>query len=115
MTLAKVTTALALAAAVWAQTELSTIRGTATDPTGAVVANAKITVVNLDTNIQRTTVTNDNGDFEAPDLKRGTYRLTASSTGFKTFVADNILLESGQIRRTNVTFELGAVGTEVTV
>src|SRR5262245_29468648 len=79
--------------AVQAQTELSTIRGTATDPTGAVIAKGTITVVNSETNLQRTTVTNENGDYELPDLKRGTYRLTATSTGFKNFVADNIILE----------------------
>jgi hypothetical protein len=98
-----------------AQLTVSTIRGTATDPSGAAVVGVTITVVNLGTNIQRVVVTNDNGDFEIPDLQRGTYRLTASQAGFKNSVADNILLESNQIRRIDVALELGAVGAEVTV
>lgn len=98
-----------------AQLTLSTIRGTATDPSGAVVAGAEITLVNLETNFQRSVPTSDSGDFEIPDLQRGTYRLTAAKTGFKNFIADNILIEGQQIRRINVAFELGAVGAEVTV
>src|SRR6185436_17507773 len=98
-----------------AQLTVSTIRGTATDPSGASVVGVTITLVNLGTNIQRVVITNDNGDFEIPDLQRGTYRLTASQAGFKNSVADNILLESNQTRRIDVALELGAVGAEVTV
>ncbi len=97
------------------QLSVSTIRGTATDPTGAVVPNAEINLVNLETNLKRTVSTNANGDYEIPDLLRGTYRLSSTAAGFKAFVADNIILESSQIRRINIFFEVGAVGTEVTV
>src|SRR5215813_12591109 len=98
-----------------AQLTVSTIRGTAIDTSGASVSGADITLVNVGTNIQRSVLTNESGDFEIPDLQRGTYRLTASRPGFKNWVADNILLESNQIRRIDVTLEVGAVGTEVTV
>ncbi|HWQ54476.1 MAG TPA: TonB-dependent receptor [Bryobacteraceae bacterium] len=98
-----------------AQMTLSTIRGTAADQTGAVIPKAQLVLVSLDTNQSREVTTNENGDFEIPDLIRGRYRLTATAGGFKTFVAENILLEGNQIRRINVTFELGAVGSEVTV
>jgi len=106
---------LALAASLPAQLTVSTIRGSATDPTGAAVVGATITLVNLGTGIQRVVATNENGDFEIPDLQRGAYRLTATHAGFKNWVADNILLESNQIRRFDVALELGAVGAEVTV
>jgi hypothetical protein len=98
-----------------AQTALSTIRGTAIDPTGALVVNAEVTLTNLATNLRRTAATNEAGDFEIPDIPRGTYRLVAAREGFKNYVADNIILESSQVRRINISFELGAVGTEVTV
>ena len=63
-----VTLALAIASVpLAAQLTLSTIRGTAADPSGAVVAGAEITVLNLQTNERRTVKTNENGDFE----KRG--------------------------------------------
>jgi hypothetical protein len=106
---------LANASILFAQLTVSTIRGSATDPSGAVIANAQITITNLGTNISRSTVANDKGDYELPDLPRGTYRLTASTPGFKNFVADNIILETNQIRRIDIAFELGAVDSQVTV
>src|SRR5262245_7807238 len=99
----------------WAQLTVSTLRGTATDQSGAVVVNARIRVVEQETNRVREVDTNENGDFEIVDLQRGSYRLTATHPGFKTFVAENVLLESSQVRRINVAFELGAAGAEVTV
>src|SRR5262249_44649302 len=69
----------------WAQLTVSTLRGTATDQSGAVVVGAKIRAVNLETNLTREVVTNENGDFEIVDLPRGDYRLTATGAGFKTF------------------------------
>src|SRR5262245_19525332 len=79
------------------------------------MAGAEITIVNLQTNEKRAVTTNENGDFEIPDLYRGSYSLTATRTGFKTFVADDILLEGQQVRRINVSLEVGSVGTEITV
>ncbi|HWR35729.1 MAG TPA: carboxypeptidase-like regulatory domain-containing protein, partial [Clostridia bacterium] len=106
---------LAFCTPLMAQLTLSTIRGTVTDPAGALVVKAEIRVTSLETNFNRTTLTNENGEFEIPDVRRGTYRLTATSPGFKNFVADNIILESSQIRRINIALELGPVGAEVTV
>ena len=98
-----------------AQITLSTIRGTASDPTGAVVPNAVIAVASLDTSARREVTTDENGNFEVSDLPRGRYRLTATASGFKTFIAEDILLEGSQIRRINPAFELGTVGSEVSV
>lgn len=98
-----------------AQTDLSTIRGAVSDPSGSAVPGAKITLTNVETNISREAVTTAEGDYEIPYLSPGTYRLTATGGGFKTFVAENILITSRQTRRIDVAFELGAVGTEVTV
>ena len=106
---------LACAANLLAQLTVSTIRGSVRDPSGAVVAGANITITNLGTNIARTAIANENGDYEIPELQRGSYRLTASAPGFKNFVADNIILETNQIRRIDIAFELGAVDAEVVV
>jgi hypothetical protein len=102
-------------ATLWAQLTVSTLRGTATDPAGAVVTNARIIAINQETNLTREVLTTDNGDYEIVDLPRGTYRLTASHPGFKTFAADNVVLQSSQVRRIDVAFELGAATSEVTV
>jgi len=107
--------ALLLCVGLSAQLVLSTVRGTVTDQTGAVVVNAQLTLVHEETSATRTTPTTQNGDFEIAGLGPGTYRLTVTSAGFKTFVAAKILLQSSEVRRINVRLELGALGTEVTV
>src|SRR5437763_1317833 len=81
---------LLFSGALLGQVTLSTVRGVATDTSGAVVAGAGITLTNLETNSKREVKTNGEGDFEIPDLQRGTYRLTAAAAGFKTFIADDI-------------------------
>ncbi|HWQ56956.1 MAG TPA: TonB-dependent receptor [Bryobacteraceae bacterium] len=106
---------LTVAVRIPAQLTVSTIRGSVVDPTGAAVVGAKITVVNVQTSVERSVETNQTGEYEIADLQRGTYKLTATQTGFRTFVAENVILETSQIRRVNVTFELGSVGSEVTV
>jgi Carboxypeptidase regulatory-like domain len=106
---------LLAAVSCFAQTTASTIRGSVTDPSGSAVAAARIEITDVGTNIRRSVTSNDAGEFEVPDLPQGAYRLTAVSPGFKTFIAENILLESSQIRRIDVAFELGAAGSEVTV
>lgn len=101
--------------AVWAQLSTSTVRGHVSDPTGAAVAGAAIKLVNTQTSIERSVVTNGDGDYEIPDVQRGAYRLTVAQASFKNFVANNIVVETSTIRRIDATLELGSVGTEVTV
>ncbi|MEN6535714.1 MAG: carboxypeptidase regulatory-like domain-containing protein, partial [Bryobacteraceae bacterium] len=98
-----------------AQSDQATVRGTAKDQTGAVVPSATIEITNVATNIARKTITNEHGDFEIPYLNRGTYRLTATATGFKSFVAESVILSIAEIRRIDVTFQLGDVTSAVTV
>jgi hypothetical protein len=99
----------------FSQLTLSTIRGTVSDPAGALVANAEVSVVNLETNFTQSVKSNQNGDFEIPDLRPATYRLTVTASGFRKFVVDNIVLEGNQVRRVNVPLEIGSVGSEMTV
>src|ERR1051326_990708 len=99
----------------WSQLTVSTLRGTATDQTRAVDTGSEIKVIAASTNFTRSVTTNENGDFEILDLPRDTYRLTATRTGFKTFVDENVVLESSQVRRVDVAFEVSAVGGEITV
>ena len=106
---------LITACTVFAQTDLSTVRGTARDQSGGAAPGAKITISNTETNISREAVTSAEGDFEIPYLSPGDYRLTATGSGFKTFVAEKILLTSRETRRIDVTFEIGALNSEVTV
>src|SRR6266851_3513115 len=98
------------------QESLSTLRGTATDSSGAVIPGVAVTVREVSTNIvARKILTDEQGNYEIPGLKQGTYRLTAQSTGFKSFAANEIILGSNQVRRIDIRLEVGATESEVTV
>ena len=98
------------------QEGLSTLRGTATDASGAVVPGATVTARQVLTNVVARTVTTDaQGNYEMPALKSGTYQVTATLTGFKTSVVDDVLLQSNQITRVDITLEVGEVATQITV
>ena len=62
-----------------AQLDTATISGRVTDSSGAVVAGAQITVVDVDTNFTSDTKTNVEGFYRVPSLRPGPYRLTAAS------------------------------------
>jgi len=99
-----------------AQLTLSTLRGTVTDQSGAVVPGAEMKLVDRTTNVvARIMQSREDGSFEIPDLRPGIYRLTVARSGFKTFIADEIRLEAGQIRRLDIKLQLGEVVDQVTV
>src|ERR1700730_9848298 len=89
---------LSIAASVaWAQTSGSgTISGTLTDPNGAVIPNATVTILNVDTGIERTLATNAAGLYTAPFLQPGHYEITASKPGFAKIVRKDLTLQVGQ-------------------
>jgi hypothetical protein len=105
----------AVCAAVWAQSDLSTVRGVATDPTGAVVPNLKIALLDIERNQSRTTVTTSEGTYEIPFLVPGLYRLSATGPGFNEFVADQIRITSRETRRIDIALVIGQVGSTVNV
>ena len=80
-----------------AQVSQSTVLGTVTDSTGAVVPNAEVIVKNEGTNVERKMTTNEAGDFRIAGLEAGFYELTIRSTGFKTFTHKRIDLNSSQV------------------
>ncbi len=108
--------ALLVSGALLAQTDRATLRGTVTDPTGLVVPNATITIEEVGTNIEaRRLTTDENGNYEAPALKPGTYRVKVDNAGFRSFVADAVLLDAGQVRRLDVGLQVGSTTESVTV
>ena len=93
----------------------ATIVGTVTDPSGAAVANATVTLTNNDTGVQRTIPTNSDGQYVAPDLHIGHYTVTANATGFKLAQEHNITLNVGDRTRIDFKLEVGSTQEQVTV
>ena len=99
-----------------AQTVNSTLRGTVVDPSGGSIGGAQVTLLEPATGqTVRTGTTMPTGEFAFAELKPGTYELHCVAPNFKLFVANNIILESGQERRVNVTLTLGEASQTVTV
>jgi hypothetical protein len=93
----------------------ATILGTVTDPTGAAVANATITITNTETGVVRALPSNADGQYVAPDLVIGRYNVRATAAGFKGSEQKDLVLDVGD--RTRIDFKLivGSVQENVTV
>jgi hypothetical protein len=99
-----------------AQTVNAVLRGTVTDVSGGVVPNAELRLLEPATGqVVRQAMSTSTGDFEFDELKPGTYELRCTSAGFKQFVASNILLDSGQVRRVDAHLAVGGASQEITV
>ncbi|HMK21360.1 MAG TPA: carboxypeptidase regulatory-like domain-containing protein, partial [Terriglobales bacterium] len=107
-------TLVLLASAAMAQ-ESATLTGTVTDPTGAAVPGAQITVSNAERGIQRSTVSNSEGEWAVPALPAGKYDLKISAPGFKTYEARGVILRVAQKARVDTALQIGTASTEVTV
>ena len=93
----------------------ATLLGTVTDPSGAAVPSAAVTITNMDTGVTRNLTTNSDGQFVAPDLSIGRYTMRVSASGFKAAEQKNLVLTVGDRRRLDVALVVGSVQEQVTV
>jgi len=91
------------------------ITGVVTDPSGAVIPDAKVTATDVEKRVAKSTVTTSAGTYTIPSLMVGTYKVTAESAGFKTGTADAITLDVAQERTVDFTLALAGVTQEVQV
>jgi hypothetical protein len=89
--------------------------GTVTDPSGAMLAGASVTVVNVQTKAAFPVTTNQAGYYDVPFLPPGVYAITYAHPGFQTLSRTNVELQLGQNARIDVTMQLGATQSTVTV
>src|SRR5438270_3954852 len=95
-----------------AQTFRGTILGTVTDPTGAVLPGAKVTVKNTGTGLERSTETSADGSYSLPELPIGSYNVTVTQSGFQTFVATGVTVDVASERRIDAALKTGEVSTK---
>ncbi|MGH9437113.1 MAG: TonB-dependent receptor domain-containing protein, partial [Terriglobia bacterium] len=104
-----------LATSARAQVTGATMSGTVTDPSGAVIPNAKVEIKNVATGVARTAMTNSAGLYTAPNLQPGNYTMTISASGFSTRVQKGITLTVGGNQVLNAALQVGRVSSLVTV
>src|SRR5215470_9309005 len=91
------------------------LHGTATDVTGAIVAGADVTATNTQTGVKTTVKSRDNGYYEFPQLLVGSYTVSASKQGFKSFKSTEFNLDVNQSYDMPIHFEVGSVNETVEV
>jgi hypothetical protein len=119
-TLCRITLAAALALAIFPahaqDTTSGSISGTVTDPSGAVVRGAKVTLTNTDRNdVERTLTTNHAGFYTATSLPLGTYTIKIEDSGFRTESITNIVLHVGDTLTFNRALVAGSASESITV
>src|ERR1700752_3162514 len=100
---------------VFAQSDRGGITGRVTDQAGAVVADAKVTVLNAETGETRGARTNGEGNYTIPQLPAVIYTIKVEANGFKTASVENIKVAVQVIRTVDVTLEVGALTNTVIV
>src|SRR3954447_6926616 len=97
------------------QSASSGIQGIVTDASGGAVPGATVTVTNLGTNAERTTVSDPEGRFSVPNLPPARYRVRVELQGFQTAEVNSLELRDGETARPTLTLSVGGVSEAVSV
>jgi hypothetical protein len=106
---------LALTFSAFAQVEFGQFTGTVTDPTGAAVANAKVTVTNPATDQSLSATTNSGGNYTVREVPPGVYKITVEAAGFKTVTNNGVTANAGTIAHVDFKLQIGKASETVEV
>jgi Carboxypeptidase regulatory-like domain/TonB dependent receptor-like, beta-barrel len=112
---AVLTLGLLISVPTYAQVAGATLSGTVTDPSGAGIPNAHLSIKDTATGVTRDITTNSAGFYTAPNLTPSTYDVTTSAQGFSTQVATGITLTVGAQQTLNIPMQVGQVTQQVQV
>ena len=105
----------ALAGSLSAQSIYGSIRGLVTDPSSAIVANAKVSLINEGTNIERSATTNTSGEYVFSQVTPGTYTVEVETMGFKKVQRKGVILETQNQITVDLQLEVGNVAESISV
>ena len=98
-----------------AQIDNGNITGRVTDPSGAVIAGAQVTVTQTAMNFETLTQTNEEGIYRAQSLRPGPYRVVVVASGFKKHIREGIDLRVGDTLAVNAALDVGSVSDSIQV
>src|SRR5438876_3850224 len=84
------------------------LRGSIKDA-GGVIPGVEVTLTNEQTNLKRSTITNDRGEYNFPNIDPGSYKVTATLQGYKTIDRGGIRIGTQQFLTLDLTMEVGAI------
>src|SRR5258708_7475530 len=97
--------------AIHAQVLQGSLTGTVTDPSGAVVPNASVTITNLETGKEYKVASDSAGDFTMPALDAGQYRVLVEAAGFAKAEIPRLTVSVSQVSRVTAKLEVAKTGT----
>ena len=107
---------LSLCSLAMAAQSLSSLNGLVTDPTGAVIPGASLTLKNIGTQAVRSTVSDAHGFYNFPQVQPGTYGIDAKASGFAGVVVNDVRLQINTPATVNISFEkVGTVAETISV
>jgi hypothetical protein len=106
---------LLLAIPTLAQKTSGQISGNIVDPSGAALPETTITATQVGTGLERTTATSAEGNYTISDLPIGIYRISATHSGFKGAVVENVTVNVSTTTRQDLTLEIGSIDQQVTI
>jgi outer membrane receptor for ferrienterochelin and colicin len=106
---------LALTFSAFAQVQNGQFAGTVTDPTGASIANAKVTVKSSATDLTQSVMTNASGNYVIKELPIGAYNLTVEAPGFKTVSNNGVTANAGTISHVDFKLQIGKTSEVIEV
>ncbi len=99
----------------FAQLDRGTISGIATDPSGSAISGARVTVTNIATGTQSSTVTTGAGAYTIPELDAGEYSVTVAAPGFKKLIRQGITVSVGETATVDLQLSVGEASASITV
>lgn len=99
----------------YGQFETAEVLGTVRDPTGGGIPGASVTLTNLDTGIQATTTTDENGSYDFFNVKAGRYSVAVEHAGFSKLTTPDVGVTVNARQRVDVTMQVGAITESVEV
>src|ERR1700733_1914656 len=99
----------------WSQTQLATVSGAITDPSGAVVPGVSVTIVSQGTGLKRSALTDTAGEYRFAGLPTGNYSLRIEKTGFQSQIREGVELNSAAEVRINPQLAIGDLSQQTTV
>ncbi len=107
--------AVLFSAGAWSQTQLATVSGTITDPSGAVVPGVNVTIVSRGTGLKRSALTDTAGEYRFAGLPIGNYTLRIEKTGFQSQIREGVVLTSAAEVTINSQLAIGDLSQQTTV
>src|SRR6266498_420742 len=112
----KLLLAIALASgSAWSQQITGNIRGTISDPTGAVVQNATVTARQVETGLSRNAISDSAGSFVILELPVGHYQLEVAAKGFRKYLQEGIALNVNETASVPIHLSVGPEGEKIQV